>query len=300
MYYTTSFQILQFLLLALLLVHPTANAATVQLAECPESPNVIGIYINNGKKCVRERQQLERDIVNATCPTGYELQARRKTYCKQLPQSTSDTSTTTTTTTTTTKMPNPICPIDYQRYGSSCHSPCPQGYNDKRGLCIQLRDVLPQHSMTCPTQLHRVGPYCCEPDQCMDLHKEQEQLRLDSHIGGSSSTNTAVTKSNKSWVECRIEEIPGTFYHNPDTSRCERTMTSLPRVWMKLPRDNRNQVMGGCNSEQDKVLGGCQDKCPDGYKAKKGMCQLKPCSIPTDASIVLCPEGRYQIRAMSL
>jgi hypothetical protein len=300
----------------------TTLADTVQLAECPQVPDVIGMYVNNGKKCVRERDEVRRDVLDATCQDGWELtktatqgqaqaqaQAqgqgqgqgqeqgqRRKSYCKPVNSSNIR---------TRKKDGKPICPTDYQRYSASCHSPCPPGYNAKRGICIQLRDVLPQHSMICPIEgQHKVGPFCCQPDQCTHLVQQRQEQYQQSRIGGNANTNAnanANANANPSWIECHMDEIPGKFYHNPNSQKCERTMTSLPRVWNKLPKDNRNRVVGDCSPDQVKVLGGCQAECPDGYKAKKGMCQLRPCSIPTDAeAIVLCPEGKYQIQAMSL
>ena len=301
----------------LLLLTPTSLADTVELAQCPKEPNVVGVYINNGKNCVRERTEVSREIVNASCKSGWELVTQElKAYCRVVDNSKYN-----------QQDSVPVCPIDYQRYGSQCHAPCPRGYNAKRGKCIQLKDTMPQHSMTCSSpDKHRIGAFCCETDQCGDL-KQQEykeriqkmQLKHRTSPSEPSMTKMAPPPTSSTMMECNLPDVPGRFYYNALTGNCDRSRISEPRVWTKLPRDKKGQYLGTCSPDETKVLGGCQPKCPKYYKSQKGMCHLPPCSIPfgtgiladegpNDANrkkeiqnkgIVLCPEGKYYLSSQS-
>ncbi|CAJ1960005.1 unnamed protein product [Cylindrotheca closterium] len=321
----------------------TVQADTVQLAECPKEPNVVGVYINNGSNCVRERNEMAREIVDATCKTGWELittPTQSQSYCQPSLNANANTNDNDSDTNDDKSSNNnnnsnkdpasvPTCPVDYQRYGTQCHSPCPRGYNSKRGKCIQLKDSMPQHSMTCPNDnnnsnnnknLHRIGAYCCESDQCGDLIQARHEIRIQKmqqQKAGSQSQNAILPPSTTSLTECNLPSVPGRFYYNPMTGRCDRSRISEPRVWKKLPRDNKNRYIGTCDEEREtKVLGGCQPKCPPYYKSQKGMCHLPPCSIPfgrgmndydekendkmkSNNGIVLCPEGKYYLASQS-
>ena len=246
------------LLLLMLLVASltqTTLSETLLLADCPQGPTVIGEYYNNGKKCVRDRNEITRDVIDAD---------------------------------------GNKCPQNYQRYGAKCHSVCPKGYNAKRGRCIQLRDTLSIHYMTCPDSLHKVGAFCCHGDQCIELMQKQEAKR------NKNKPDTPLMPNFTTIVECNLdEEIPGKFYYNSETNHCVRTQSYIPRIWEKLPRDKKNRVVGdSCDPETHvQVLGGCQLKCPANYTVRKGMCQLKPCSIAVDeSSIASCPEGKYRMQ----
>ncbi|KAL3928044.1 MAG: hypothetical protein SGBAC_012817 [Bacillariaceae sp.] len=316
-------------LLVLLSFTTVSQADTVQLAECPKEPNVVGVYINNGKNCVRERNELARETVNATCKTGWELIVKveeRKAFCR------------TTDSNSNSKFQAkdtfPQCPVDYQRYGKFCQSPCPRGYNSKKGKCIQLKDSMPQHSMTCPEPLHRIGAFCCEHDQCGDLMQERHENRMkkmqQKQSGSMSQVIAPPPPASLDLKECNLPDVPGRFYYNPVTGRCDRSRISEPRVWTKLPRDSKQRFIGNCQDDiETKVLGGCQPKCPPHYKSQKGMCHLPPCSIPfggglqdknenenenkkeeqqkdvrqkqvQNNGIVLCPEGKYYLSSQSI
>lgn len=247
-------------------------ADTVQLANCPEAPDVVGEYYNNGKKCIRARQESTRDVIDATCKPDWELVTNQsRAFCRT---SSDDVK-------FNRKDSKPICPTDYQRYGGECHSKCQRGFNSRKGKCIQLADKLPNHFMTCPDGKHKFGAFCCEHDQCTDLINEFKDKPI----------------APNSLMECSIDNIPGTFYYSPESKKCERQMTTLPRVWERLPPDQKN-----CNDDQVKVWGGCQPSCPKDWQVKKGMCQLRSCSISlnNDKRIVLCPEGKYQMQAASI
>ena len=147
-------------IISLLLLSAATSAAaetTDVLAACPQEPDVIGYYYNNGRYCVRDKQTWNRTATTPTCPAKYELQGawcRRRFHHKQ----------------------KPICQKDYQLFrrssGSSsnnndhpeCQSPCPANTKAYNGLCVQPRQTLSPSFMTCPTDSehsHRVGAHCC-------------------------------------------------------------------------------------------------------------------------------------------
>mmetsp|Transcript_41335 Transcript_41335/g.99579 ORF Transcript_41335/g.99579 Transcript_41335/m.99579 type:complete len:341 (+) Transcript_41335:264-1286(+) len=329
---TSTFLLLIILTLTASSSNSLVKADTVQLAECPKEPNVIGVYINNGKNCVRERNEVARDVVNATCKNGWELVSaanERRAFCRD----SSNTAKNNNKADAQNKEDSiPKCPVNYQRYGKQCHSACPRGYNSKRAKCIQLKDSMPQHSMTCPTPpttnklLHRIGAFCCEPDQCSDLMQQKHEKRIQKMQQKQAGSMSAIPPPlpEAELKECNLPEVPGRFYYNTLTGRCDRSRVSEPRVWTKLPRDSKNRPTGVCHEDETKILGGCQPKCPLYYKSQKGMCHLPPCSIPfgpgsmnlgddngsnqqqgqgrvpqNNNGIVLCPEGKYYLASKS-
>jgi hypothetical protein len=253
-----------------------AQADTVELATCPQEPDVVGIYYNNGKKCIRDRQEFSRDIIEATCKSGDLQFSRGKAFCEAQ-----------NGTKFNAKDTRPICPTDYRRYNDQCHKLCPAGFTSKKGKCIRLADKLPPHYMKCSHDKHKFDAFCCEGDQCSDLLSEEKKI------------------NPSSLMECSLSNIPGKFYYSPTTKKCERQMSTQPRKWTRLPtnnRGNRYRLSGSCQEGETQIMGGCQLKCPESWSVRKAMCQLRPCSIPLTSNnkIVLCPEGKYQMQSASI
>lgn len=230
----------------LMLFSPSASGETVTLAECPKAPLVIGEYKNDGQKCVRNRSVIAREIVDVECPSEGDYEYRNGT-CRSK----------------TNRSKQPACPEKYSRYGKSCHSPCPKGYQKKYGECVMPKDTLKDEYMTCPDSVkqHKVGAYCTE-----DM------------------------------IECNVD-APGKFYYVK--GKCERSKESIARVYTVVKPSET------CPEGKTLVNGPvrvCQDPCPPYYKAYKGKCTLRRCTIPANSkmhSIVMCPEGKFNVPSTS-
>jgi hypothetical protein len=119
------------------------NADTVYLADCPQEPEVVGTYYNNGRKCVRDREVLSREVIAATCSDGYEY---RKDRCRKRFHAAA----------------TPSCPEGYQRYTDECHKTCPtRKHKPSKGRCSLPRNTLPTKYMKCEEGQHRYQAYCC-------------------------------------------------------------------------------------------------------------------------------------------
>jgi hypothetical protein len=244
-----------------------ANAESVQLASCPEEPDVIGKYYNNGEVCVRDMIVVDREMVQVACPPEYTYQTgwcRRRFHRKV----------------------KPSCGEggDWQLFLGSkgeCHSPCPKNYAGSYGQCVLRRDTLAPKYMACPAVddegniQHRYGAYCCSQE-----------------------------RGNCPQPECKIgDDVPGKFYYNAATQTCERqavalARSSMPLMYSRLGSEAAERYNGKPLCPVDKILvrNGCQDPCPDGYSTLKGKCELRPCTFDTRNDIILkCPEGTYKL-----
>lgn len=127
---------------------PLVAGDLITLAKCPQEPEVIGKYYNNGSNCVRDRHELDRDTATPSCPSGFELRTGK---CRQSGQSSQ----------------TPQCPSGFKLSGKTCQSRCPAGYQKKpNGKCIQPKNTLSTQYMTCPDGQHRVEQQCCLPGAC--------------------------------------------------------------------------------------------------------------------------------------
>eukprot|EP00934_Nitzschia_sp_Nitz4_P004568 Nitzschia sp. Nitz4//scaffold314_size20990//7142//7879//NITZ4_008629-RA/size20990-processed-gene-0.40-mRNA-1//-1//CDS//3329547464//4558//frame0 len=129
---------------ALLLCTRETDSKTLQLATCPQEPDVVGVFYNNGKKCVRDRTVVAREVINATCPEEFEYKAGmcRKRLHKSV---------------------RPSCPEDYQRFNAQCQSKCKYPYTSRYGECVLSKSTLNARFMICPESQHHFGAYCCTP-----------------------------------------------------------------------------------------------------------------------------------------
>lgn len=231
------------LAVALLLVL-SIKAETVQLASCPEEPEVVGKYYNNGYLCVRDRQVVDRTNQEANCPDDF---AYKRGWCRRRFH----------------PKVKPTCPTsDWTLNHGVCYSPCPTPQHNPNGLnqCVLRRSTLPPKYMTCHDDT-RHGAYCCSPGKCPK-------------------------------PECHVDQAPGKFFYEDGT--CVRQAEALARV--VLPKSYSSDVP--CPAGKIEVMRGCQDPCPDGYRALKGKCELRPCKFTIDRadSTVKCPEGRYKLQ----
>ena len=222
---------------------------------------MIGNYYNNGKKCVRDRVIMSRDIVPATCPDEFEYRAGkcRKKHEKNTP---------------------PQCPDNYQRQGSQCYSKCPAPYRTTQSDCLLGRATLDPRYMTCPEGMHRYNAYCCTPGvdcpqiECVVGEDVPGKFYYDGN-GICERQPQAVARTTILRKNIRTSQFRGRN-DDPDYD----------------PLDPNRHCPG------DKVLvwGVCQDKCPDEYQAMKGKCVLRRCSFDaTTDNIVECPEGTYVV-----
>lgn len=161
-------------MLRIVLVSLSLLSCTVQavdrdavLAKCPKEPEVVGTFYNNGQRCVRDTQTVERRVVEPSCPQeGYSLKGswcKKRLHHKQLP----------------------TCPSGYQLYQlkgfpAECHSSCPDAsYRPQKGKCVLPRATLSNTFMTCPADMHRSGAYCCKGDNC-----PRQECRIGDHVPG--------------------------------------------------------------------------------------------------------------------
>lgn len=119
----------------------------LKMAECPID------YHNDGRKCVRDRREVDPITRPAKCPSGYQLKG---SFCKKpgLP------------------MKSPTCPSGLYRFMKMCYGPCPDGYfstkKQGRRKCVLPKDSLSSNYMTCdgPNEL-RTGANCIPSVQCL-------------------------------------------------------------------------------------------------------------------------------------
>ena len=206
--------LLLLLVLAVFSTTAVVDAETVLLAQCPKEPDVVGTFYNNGSKCVRDRQVLEREVIDATCP-GEEGDYKYKNgYCRPHKKFGGRKRTV-----------KPSCPEGYQRFGKQCQSTCPKPFQAKYGQCILPKATLATKYMTCPDpqRQHRYEAYCCSPEE-----------------------------GNCPKIECNVgNQVPGRFYYNTEEGRCERQPQTLARVATTKVRmqecpEGLVQVWGGC------------------------------------------------------
>jgi hypothetical protein len=270
---------LRSLLFSVLLLVPTATrtgtvaADTVLLADCPQEPDVQGTFRNNGQYCVRERQVLSRDVVDATCPDNYVFKGGKCRFSGGLAKK---------------KTIKPSCPASYQRFGDKCQKKCPnKEYRQKYKDCILPRKVLGTHYMTCTSsgankdhdvdhdvetssqEYHRYEAYCCIPGETCP--------QLQCNLGN---------------------QVPGKFFYTDD-GKCERQVQTLPRtvVSKKSPlEEGGGKKPSDCPDGLQQVWGACQEPCPYGYRPLKGKCELRPCVFdPMTEQFVECPEATYKV-----
>mmetsp|Transcript_121184 Transcript_121184/g.181012 ORF Transcript_121184/g.181012 Transcript_121184/m.181012 type:complete len:272 (+) Transcript_121184:80-895(+) len=190
-----------------------ANAETVHLADCPQEPDVVGVYYNNGQKCIRDRVVLSRNVVEATCPDSsytYRNDRCRKRFHPSA---------------------KPQCPEGYQRYNNECHENCPtRKHKASKGRCTLPKSSLPTKYMTCPKdddnhhglEQHRYQAYCCTMG--VDCPK----------------------------IECLVgDDVPGRFTLDESDGICRRLPQTLARITSMKPRfepcpDPLIQVWGVC------------------------------------------------------
>lgn len=237
------------------------NAETVQLASCPQEPDVIGKFYNNGETCVRDRVALSRDIQTVNCPDDFKFQAgwcRKRLHRKVKPK----------------------CPKDWQMFlgtKGECHSPCPTNYSKSYGQCTLRRASLSPKFMTCPAldadgnEQHRYGAYCCSQE-----------------LGHCPRP------------ECKVGSgVPGKFYY--EDGKCIRQAESIPRVTMpklapRLDSSSKTHGPAVCPAGKIPFRNVCQEACPPGFNTLKGKCELRSCIFDTKKDLVLqCPEGSYSI-----
>ena len=256
-------QVIRVSLTALLFLTVT-NAESVQLASCPDEPDVTGHFYNNGETCVRDRVALDRIVKKADCPTDYLYQSGwcRKRFHRKI---------------------KPACPKDYQLFlgaKGECHSPCPPNYTRSYGQCTLRRASLSPKFMTCPgTDIDgnvqdRYGAYCCSQE-----------------LGNCPKP------------ECKVGTgVPGHFYYADGI--CQRQASSVPRVTMPKLQSRLGQPQSLSPEQQKRVCpvgkipvrNVCQEPCPDGYQTFKGKCELRSCKFDTKTDMVVqCPEGTYKL-----
>ncbi len=201
----------QWVVLLFLTTTTTSWADTVLLASCPQEPEVLGTFVNNGYHCVREQIVLSREIIDAECPPEYDY---RNGYCRKR----------------LSKNLKPTCPLkegstnqtNYQRYGDKCHKYCPKEYRQKYNECILPRLVLTTKYMTCPEGYHRYEAYCCIPGDNCPL--------ITCNVG---------------------DNVPGKFFYQEETGICERQAESIPRKTTSRPPntpcpEGTTQIWGNC------------------------------------------------------
>ena len=271
--------------IAIACTFPCSHAETVVLAQCPQEPDVVGHYYNNGQACVRNRVVLTRDMVPVECPEGYSL---KQGWCRRQ----TATQTQTQTQKHASKRPSkvrPTCPLDvddYQRSGDVCYKRCPSSaYRQTATECILPRHVLSTSYMTCAEKeeesQHRFKAYCCTPGV------------------------------NCPQVQCRVgATVPGTFFYT-EQGTCERQASTLARTKSRSTTHHLRIKKGTQTNEDGTIIttqqlceeegfihvwGKCQEPCPQGYQPLKGKCELSPCSFdPAVDTVVECPEATYQL-----
>ena len=243
----------------------SVHAETVQLASCPEEPDVVGKFYNNGETCVRDRIALTREVKPVECPHDYTYTSGwcRKRYKRKL---------------------KPTCPKDYQMFlgaKGECHSPCPPNYSKSYGQCTLRRASLSPKYMTCNAtspeghEQHRNGAYCC------------------SHELGNCPK-----------PECKVGTgVPGKFYYADGV--CTRQAESLPRVTLPKLKSRLGQPIDPnthrpkqppCPEGMTPIRQGCQEPCPAGFATLKGRCELRSCTFDTKTDVVVkCPEATYKL-----
>eukprot|EP00546_Thalassionema_frauenfeldii_P020849 CAMPEP_0178903528 /NCGR_PEP_ID=MMETSP0786-20121207/5202_1 /TAXON_ID=186022 /ORGANISM="Thalassionema frauenfeldii, Strain CCMP 1798" /LENGTH=238 /DNA_ID=CAMNT_0020574899 /DNA_START=122 /DNA_END=838 /DNA_ORIENTATION=+ len=230
------------------------------MAQCPQEPDVVGVYRNDGKKCVREKRVMSRERTDAVCPNGTEYNQGRcrrpKDSERKEPLSPSE--------------KQPRCPSGYewgyylknQNKRRACLTKCLDGYQAKYNKCILPEDKLPDTYMTCPNEGdHRVDAYC-------------------------SAFN----------IQCQIDTAPGTFRYREDRI-CERPKTVLSRTYEFIRKNAKSCPNPDHEIIYTPTSRICQERCPEHYITKKGRCILPKCLVPVDdvnEFIVKCPEGFYR------
>ena len=237
-----------------LLVH----AETVQLATCPEEPDVVGTFYNNGETCVRDRVALTRTIQPVDCPHDYTYQSGwcRKRYKRKL---------------------KPSCPKDYQMFlgaKGECHSACPPNYSKSYGQCTLRRASLSPKYMQCNAtdadglEQHRNGAYCCAQGKCP---------KPECKVGTG---------------------VPGKFYYADGIcSRQAESLprVTMPRLQSRLGQPQNGQQRQ-CPKGLAPIRQGCQEPCPAGFVTLKGRCELRACTFDTQKDVVVqCPEATYKL-----
>ena len=149
------------LLLPLLIAGaPLVSGDIVRLASCPQEPDVVGVYKNDGKKCVRSRTATDRISIahGATCPTGTKY---RNGKCRSpLGMAEDDKE----------KAVAPTCEEGYKAYGDTCRERCRKGYQQTATQCILPQATLPMYLMTCPEGHRRVDAFCMDDHvECHDV-----------------------------------------------------------------------------------------------------------------------------------
>ena len=263
---TTTKKMMKIFAALLLVFVVSGEEESLPLAECP-TEHVIGKYYNDGKQCVRDRDVFDRDISLVECPEGFNLDGKT---CRKR-----------------TKVQRPFCAENYQRYGQTCHSNCPEGYNSKFGKCILPKDTFKSSYMKCPQGQHQVGARCCYAEECPDTQESR-------------------TRSSTPFLECNLENVPGKFYYTegPKGGKCVRQADYIPRSYESVLVSDLSSTFA-CPDGQVFLRTPspiCQEPCPPFYKAKKGKCELRKCTLPVNQmdGIVMCPEGSYHVPSKQL
>eukprot|EP00547_Thalassionema_nitzschioides_P005357 CAMPEP_0194200238 /NCGR_PEP_ID=MMETSP0156-20130528/932_1 /TAXON_ID=33649 /ORGANISM="Thalassionema nitzschioides, Strain L26-B" /LENGTH=259 /DNA_ID=CAMNT_0038925211 /DNA_START=18 /DNA_END=797 /DNA_ORIENTATION=+ len=251
---------MNYFVVLLLLMSPCAKGELMRMAQCPQEPDVKGVYRNDGKKCVRQKHAMKRERIDAVCPEGSDyyqgLCRRPKDSGRKEPLTPSE--------------KKARCPAGYewgfylknQNKRRACLTKCQDGYQAKYNKCVQPEDKLPNTYMTCPNEGdHRVDAYC-------------------------SSLN----------IECLIEAAPGAFRYRED-GICERPKTVLGRTYEYLPKGGDSCPNANHELVVTSTVRVCQEPCPEHYLTKKGRCLLPKCLVKANEInnfVVQCPEGLYR------